>query len=42
VSVNRSRLLLVGGALLVVIGTVWSLQGQGLLGGSSMTDDRRS
>jgi hypothetical protein len=25
----------------VVIGAVWSLQGQGLLGGSSMTDDRR-
>ncbi|MEZ4552296.1 MAG: hypothetical protein R3B59_00135 [Dehalococcoidia bacterium] len=38
---DRSRWLLVGGVLLVVIGTVWSLQGQGVLGGSSMTDDRR-
>ncbi|MEZ4503089.1 MAG: hypothetical protein R3C39_10730 [Dehalococcoidia bacterium] len=40
-TVDRSRLLFVGGLLLVVIGAVWSLQGQGLLGGSSMTDDRR-
>ena len=28
-------------ALLVVTGVVWSLQGAGLLGGSSMSDDRR-
>jgi hypothetical protein len=41
VTVDRSRLLFVGGLLLVVIGAVWSLQGQGLLGGSAMTDDRR-
>ena len=40
-TVNRSRVLLVGGALLVVMGTVWSLQGLGLVGGSAMTDDRR-
>ncbi|MQC82510.1 MAG: hypothetical protein DWG79_01395 [Chloroflexi bacterium] len=38
---SKSRLLLVGGALLIVVGTVWSLQGAGLLGGSAMTDDRR-
>lgn len=38
---SKSRLLLVVGALLIVVGTVWSLQGAGLLGGSAMTDDSR-
>ncbi len=38
---SRSRLLLIGGAILTVVGTVWSLQGASLLGGSAMTDDRR-
>ena len=38
---SRSRLLLFGGAILTVVGTIWSLQGANLLGGSAMTDDRR-
>ena len=38
---TRLRVMSIGGALLVVSGAVWSLQGAGLLGGSAMTDDRR-
>ena len=37
----NQRLLIAGGALLVVMGAIWSLQGAGLLGGSAMSDDRR-
>ena len=33
-------ILLVAGALAVLVGAVWTLQGLGVLGGSSMTGDR--
>lgn len=34
---NRAVLLLAGGVLLIALGLVWTLQGVGILGGSSMT-----
>lgn len=34
---NRAVIMLAGGILLIVLGLVWTLQGVGILGGSSMS-----
>lgn len=38
---SRRSLTIAAGLLLMLVGSVWALQGAGILPGSVMTDDRR-